>query len=343
MASLCKIEHAIGETRAAIIHKKQTIEYHVRRWSEKNKPHAGDVFSGRVRAVDKGLMAAFIDLGSEPAGMLRFSMSPNAPHMHEGQMIRVKVLRDGEPGKGPLLGFVELSDVSEPCKEIAQSLEDEILARYPKIVFEQGDVNGISWACEEEVALKTGGYIYIEPTRAATMIDVDTAGGQKSKVSIAAAREIAHQVRLRGIGGLVLIDFPNFRKKKDKADVWQTLKDCFEGDPNTVKIAPFSRFDTVELTRSRSGPTIAQILHGPTGQGQSRELSAETLALQGLRRLVKEARIDGGAKLVLELPVTAYEWLNAEHIDWKTSLGDKIGQRFTLKSGAKIDVYKDAP
>ena len=46
--------------------------------------------------------------------------------------------------------------------------------------------------------------------------------------------------------------FINFRKKKDRADVWQTLKDCLDNDPNATKIAPFSRFDTVELECSRN-------------------------------------------------------------------------------------------
>ncbi|PHR57957.1 MAG: hypothetical protein COA43_11310 [Robiginitomaculum sp.] len=334
---LCHIEHAVGETRAAIIYKKQVVEYYIRRWSSKNTPHAGDIFSGRVSSVDKGLMAAFIDLGQGPAGLLRFSMSPNAPQLNEGQMVRVKILRDAEPGKGPLVGYVELSKAPYIQVETSQSLEDSLLEKYPHVKFEDKPVNGISWAVEEENALKDGGFIYIEHTRAATMIDIDTAGGQKTKVSIAAAKEIARQVRLRGIGGLILIDFPNFRKKKDRADVWQTLSDCFANDPNAVKIAPFSRFDTVELTRSRSGATLAQILLGQDG-----EPTAETKALKGLRRLLKEGRIDGGAKLILELPQDAYDWLEAEHIEWKNGVIGKIGQRFTLKLGTNIDVYKDA-
>ena len=338
MADLCRIENAIGETRACVTHKKQAVEYYIRRWSEQNMPHAGDQYSGRVTRVENGMMAAFIDLGpnSGPAGLLRFTMSPNAPRILEGQMLRVKVLREAEPGKGPLLTYMEESVASSPIKEVTISLEEQIKTRFPKITFVEGAVNGISWAAEEEVALKTGGYIYIEHTRAGAMIDVDTGGGQKAKVSIEAAKEIARQIRLRGIGGLVLIDFPNFRKKKDRADVWQTLSDGFNSDPNTVKIGPFSRFDTVELTRSRSSLPITHILNGKDGKP-----TPQTQALQGLRRLVKEARIDGGARLVLELPAKAIEWLGAGHIDWKTALMDKIGARFTVQEGAATEVYKD--
>lgn len=338
MADICRIEKAVGETRACVMHKKQVIEFFVRRWSGLNTPQVGDQFSGRVQRIENGMMAAFVDLGphSGPAGLLRFTMSPGAPRLVEGQMLQVKILREAEPGKGPLLGFVAESNAKSPQKETSVSLEDMIKARYPNVVTEEGEVSGISWAAEEEVALKTGGYIYIEHTRAATMIDVDTAGGQKTKVSIEAAKEVARQIRLRGIGGLVLIDFPNFRKKKDRADVWQTLSDGFNSDPNTVKIGPFSRFDTVELVRSRSSQTISQILLGQDGLP-----TPETMALKGLRRLTKEARIDGGAKLVLELPKAAYEWLGAGHIDWETALIETMGARYRVCEADSLDVYKD--
>ncbi len=335
MGDVCKIEHAVGETRAAVLHKNKPVEYFLRRWSKRGEPQAGDVFSGRITALDKNAMLAFVDLGASP-GVLRFSMNPGGVRFHEGQMVRAQVLRAGETGKGPLLKFIETSDSKTPGPEITQSLEDFIKARFPDIQFEKGAVDDISWVAQSEVSIVGGGYIYIEHTRAATMIDVDSGGGQKLKTSIAAAREIARQIRLRGIGGLVLIDFPNFRKKKERADVWQTFHDQFTNDPNLVKIAPFSRFGTIEMTRQRTGATIAQILCGPNG-----EPNAETLALQALRRLVKEARLDGGAKLVLQVPEAAYDWLEAGHIKWRSALEDKIGARFVLKKGDRLDVYKD--
>ena len=334
----CTIEHAIGETRAAIHHKGKDVEYHLRRWSDEGVPRAGDIFSGRVTKVDSQLMAAFIDLGAgDQPGLMRFSMTPNAPRLSEGQMVRVRIVRDAEPNKGPLVEFTDISDAEKPGAEKTGRLEDFIASRYPNIKIDQGLVGGIDYVSDTEVALKVGGYIYIEHTRAGTMIDIDTAGGQKTKVSIAAAREIAAQLRLRGIGGLVVIDFPNFRKKKDRSDVWQTLQDCLHSDPNITKIAPFSRFDTVELTRSKSGLTIGQIMLDKFG-----EPSAETMALKGLRRLEKEARVDGGARLVLQLPQKAFEWLQSGVIAWEQALSERIGARFKVVSGDKLDVFKDA-
>jgi Ribonuclease G/E len=337
MAEKCILESAIGETRAVVTLKNKPVEFYIRRWSEAGQARAGDVFSGRITSVDKVLMAAFIDLGDGgAAGLLRFTMTPNAPRLTEGQMVRVQILRDAEPGKGPLVQFMELSDAKKPGPEKITSLEDTIKSRFPDIEVSEGRVDGIEHSAETEVPIPGGGYAYVEQTRAGTMIDIDTAGGQKTKVSISAAKEIAAHIRLRGIGGLIVIDFPNFRKKKDRADVWQTLKDCLENDPNITKIAPFSRFDVVELTRSRNGPSIAQIINTTAGIP-----STETIALAGLRQLEKEARVDGGAKLVLQLPKNAYDWLESDRIGWREPLSDRIGSRYRLEIGNEMQVFKD--
>ncbi|MCF6275217.1 MAG: hypothetical protein L3J05_05590, partial [Robiginitomaculum sp.] len=65
MAKLCRIEQAIGEERAAVIDHKRDIEYYVRRWSDRNIARKGEVFSARVLRIDKDMMAAFVDMGSD--------------------------------------------------------------------------------------------------------------------------------------------------------------------------------------------------------------------------------------------------------------------------------------
>jgi len=336
MAKLCRIEEAIGEERAAIINHKRDVEYYVRRWSDLDIARKGEVFSARVLRIDKDMMAAFVDMGSGANGLLRFAMATNAPRLIEGAMVRVEVLRQTETGKGPLVRFMESSDADKPCKEKTVGLREALTVRYPDIKFENGHVNGVDEAAETEIALEGGGYVYIEHTRAGTMIDVDTGTGQKSAVGLAAAREIARQIRKRGIGGLLLIDFPNFRKRKVQADVWQTFKDGFNDDPDMPKIAPYSRFGTIEMTRTRRGPSIAQIMMGKDG-----EPTTETIALRGLRRLTTEASVEGGARLVLQLPEAAFQWLEADTIGWRKALAARIGERFRIVSGANIDVFKD--
>ncbi|MEE9272755.1 MAG: ribonuclease E/G [Robiginitomaculum sp.] len=337
LIKFCHIEEAIGETRAAVLYKNRPIEYYVRRWSERSKPRAGDVFSGRVTSIDKTLMAAFVELGAGPQGLFSFTQNNKAPRITEGQMLRVQILRESEAGKGPLLGFVELSGEKKPTKEKCKTLKEMIRGRYKDIKFINKPVDDLERATETEVSLMGGGFFYIEHTRAGTMIDVDTGGaGSKTEIGMRAAQKIAHQVRLRGIGGLVLVDFPNVRKHKDREMIWKTLNESFIGDPDNVKIAPFSRFGTVEFTRTRRGSILAHVLNDKFGRE-----TAETIALQGLRRLDIEAQVQGGAKLKLELPKRAYEWLENGVIDWKMPLTAKFGARFSVKIGPKIDVYKE--
>ena len=333
---LCVAER-IGETRAALYKGKTCLELFLIRESEGLRPSAGDVFSGRVRSVDSGLSAAFLDLGDDTPGFLNFSAAPGAPRFREGQMLRVRVTREAEGDKGPILSYIEVSDADSPARETGVDIFSRLKGLYPDLEVTQGAVPDLLGAIEPDVALKGGGSITIEHTRALTAIDVDTgAAPQKRTVAIAAAKECARQIRLRGIGGLILIDFPNLRKKKDRDDCWQCLVDNFEADPRAVKIAPFSRFGTVELSRAKTGRSLSEIML--TRQGLPTD---ETTALEALHRLVREGRASGGAQLSLTLPKGAYEWLMRGKIDWKAQLNDTIGARYSVAIGERVDVAAD--
>lgn len=333
---LC-VEERIGETRAALYKGKSCLELFLTRRSEGLRPSAGDIFSGRVRSVDSALSAAFLDLGDDQPGFLNFSAAPGAPRFREGQMLRVRVTREAEGDKGPILSYIEVSEAETPARETGEDIISRLKGMYPDLEVTQAAVPDFLGAIEPDVALKGGGSITIERTRAITAIDVDTgAAQQKRGVAIAAAKEAARQIRLRGIGGLILIDFPNLRKKKDRDDTWQCLVDNFEGDPRAVKLAPFSRFGTVELSRAKTGRSLSEIMlnrHGlPT---------PETQALEGLARLVREGRASGGAQLELMLPKAGYDWLMSDKIDWKAQLNNEIGARYSVAIGDGIDVRAD--
>lgn len=331
------LERRIGETRAALYQGKKCVELFLARDSEAGRPAAGDVFSGRVRSVDTSLSAAFIDLGDDSPGFLNFSLASGAPRFREGQMLRVSVTREAEGHKGPILQYVEMSEAEKPGRESGDDLTARLKGLYADLEVGEGQVPDFMASTELDVALKGGGSITIEPTRAITAIDVDTGpADNKRNVAIAAAKEAARQIRLRGIGGLVLIDFPNLRKKKDRDDLWQCLVDNFDGDPRSVKIAPISRFGTIELTRTKTSRSLMEMM-----LDRHRLPTAETLALEGLHRLVREGRASGGAQLELILPKAAYDWLMADKIAWRAQLNDKIGARYSLSIGEYIDVRAD--
>lgn len=330
-------ERGIGETRAAVYEAKTLKELHVRRDSQASHPFAGDVFDGRVVTIDKNLDAAFVDIGHGPQGFFRFAISPGAPRVKEGDMMRFEIVRQSEDSKGPILKYSGHTDASKPAKVSGQSLMERLQSRYPGAKTETGQVPDILHAVEPSVALQGGGEITLEQTRALVAIDVDTGiAVSKAKVAIAAAKASARELRLRGMGGLVVIDFPNLRKKRDQEQVHSTLVSAFKHDPDNVKIGPFTMFGTIELVRQKFGPSLMDTLCTKSG-----ELTDETLALDGLRRLAAEGQARPGARLVLTVPSRAYDWLQKTDVDWKAQAEHKLGARFDIVSGDNTHVSAD--
>ncbi len=114
-------------------------------------------------------------------------------------------------------------------------------------------------ALGREVGLAGGGSLIIEPTAALTAIDVNGAG-RPLETNLEAAREIARQLRLRRIGGIVVIDFVDLEHKRDRARLGTALREAFAGDPAAVQLYPMSALGLVELSRQRTGASLAQRL-----------------------------------------------------------------------------------
>ena len=338
MKRRCVIDEGIGETRAAVYEGRNLVELYIRRWSERNRPQAGDVFLGRIDTVDVGMGAAYVELGSGKPGFLKFSDAPKAPRFQNGQYVDVEVTREGGRDKGPVLRFRSVAEKKKPGPISQLSLSDRISKRFQgDIAFEAASVSSLLQVCDTEIALPGGGDIAIEPTRALIAVDVDRGSGKNGfDVSKAAAIEVARQLRLRGLGGLIAIDFPNLRQKRQREDLLSVMTDAVSKDPNPVKIAPLSRFGVMELTRQKQERAIDEILLGPDGQP-----TAETLALSALQRLEREGRSSPGSRLTLSVPDKVKSWLDEDDIDWKKALTERIGARFVIEAGDQIDVKAD--
>lgn len=337
MKRRCVIDKAIGETRAAVWEGKALSELYTRRWSEANKPRLGDVFSGRVRKIEKSLGAAFIDLGEGPDGFLKFTTAAGAPRLTEGLRVDVEISREAEAEKGPNVKFIALAPNSSTGKKSGQSLQEFIAARFPDIPFEEASVGTLLNAVETELAIPGGGTLTIERTKAMTAIDIDSGQAQSPfSVAIAACPLIARQLRLRSIGGLIAIDFPNLRQRKQREDIMDELGSAFGGDLSPVKFAPLSRFGVVEMTRGRTGPSLDEILTQRNGNW-----TTETTALENLRQLQREGRAMPGAKLIMTVTPAVYDWLKSDIIDWEKPLTHILGARFEIAAGPQFSVAGD--
>ena len=337
MKRRCVFEDCIGETRAAVYEGRRMVELYVRRWSDENKARAGDVYAGRIAKIDQTMGGAYVDIGTDAQGLFTFTNSPNAPRLTEGQMGEFEVSKATEIGKGPILKFRTLSELDKAAKLSGFDLKEYIANRFEGIQFSEATVSVIDGATETEIAIKGGGTISIERTRALIAIDIDKGPAKSSfDVGMAALPLIAHELRLRGLGGLIVIDFPNLRQPRQRNTLQKAAERAFADDPNIVKIAPLSRFGALEMTRSKPGLSLDEIMNTRAGAP-----TTETLALRALRRLEREGKAHPGAKLKLTVRHHVMNWLSARHIDWETPLTERLGARFEIEAGGVPGIVAD--
>jgi Ribonuclease G/E len=345
------IEENVGETRAGVVENGRIVELYLDRWSEAGqRVIEGEVYRGRVRRVEPSLNAAFVDLGVGEDGFLPFGKAGRPKGLHDGKAIGVRVSREAHSEKGPNLTAVEVEDGEAPaCIEPAPILAQRLVATYQdaEALWADETPHDLEAAFDEALdpaaPIPGGGSLYIEQTRAMTTIDVDADGrkGQgdasrlAAQLNMSAAKEAARQIRLRGLGGIVAIDFVSMRGQPDRKATEQALRQAFRRDRAKVDVASISQFGVGELARQRRQRSLAEQMLDPTGQ-----LSVETRALIALRRLQGEARASGGKRLTLRVPRDVEAWLTAERIEWRAAMNDRIGPRFVIEGVADFDANK---
>ena len=174
---------------------------------------------------------------------------------------------------------------------------------------------------EKKVPLKSGGSIVIDPTEALVSIDVNSgkSTGEKGvedtafKTNMEAAEEVARQLRLRDLGGLIVIDFIDMRDRKHKAEVEKALKTALKADKARVSVDKISQFGLLEMSRQRIKQTINEgsYLECPHCGGHGKVKSVEAMALSFLRKVHTAAARGTLAEVRGGLPLeVAYYLLN---------------------------------
>ncbi|WP_391087674.1 ribonuclease E [Vibrio sp. NH-UV-68] len=177
----------------------------------------------------------------------------------------------------------------------------------------------IESAFQREVRLPSGGSIVIDPTEALTSIDINSARATKGgdieetalNTNLEAAEEIARQLRLRDLGGLVVIDFIDMTPVRHQREVENRLRDSVRMDRARVQIGRISRFGLLEMSRQRLSPSLAEASHHIcprcTGTGVVRD--NESLALSVLRLIEEEALKDNTTQVLAVVPVPIASYL----------------------------------
>ncbi len=177
----------------------------------------------------------------------------------------------------------------------------------------------IETAFQREVRLPSGGSIVIDHTEALTSIDINSARSTKGadieetalNTNLEAADEIARQLRLRDLGGLLVIDFIDMTPPKNQRAVEDRLRDALKQDRARVQVARISRFGLLEMSRQRLRPSLGESSQQvcPRCKGQGTIRGVESLALSILRIVEEEAMKDNTQRVIAQLPVSVATFL----------------------------------
>ncbi|HEV3104597.1 MAG TPA: Rne/Rng family ribonuclease [Trinickia sp.] len=207
----------------------------------------------------------------------------------------------------------------------------------------------IETAYSRTVPLPSGGAIVIDHTEALVAIDVNSARATKgadieetaTRTNLEAADEVARQLRLRDLGGLIVIDFIDMESAKSQREVEQRLKDALKHDRARVQMGKISRFGLMELSRQRLRPALSEGSHVtcPRCNGTGHIRDTESSALQVLRIIQEEAMKENTAAIHCQVPVEVTAFLLNE----KRQEINKIESRFKVNVVLIPNKHLDTP
>ncbi len=197
-------------------------------------------------------------------------------------------------------------------------------------------------ALQRKVWLKSGGFIVIESTEALTVIDVNTGKyvGRRTfedtifKTNLEAAKEIACQLRLRNIGGLVIIDFIDMESAEHRDEVFSTLKNALKRDKSTTNILRMSELGLIQMTRKRYRESLESILSEPCFycDGTGFLSSARTICYEIFRRVLRESAGSPLSRVELRVHPKIGEWLVKEEAQYLETIERMTGKVLVITS-----------
>ncbi|GHU09380.1 ribonuclease G [Betaproteobacteria bacterium] len=208
------------------------------------------------------------------------------------------------------------------------------------------DLYGIEQEIEKALArrvdLKSGGYVIFDQTEAMTTIDVNTGGfvGVRNfddtvfKTNLEAAQTIARQLRLRNLGGIIIIDFIDMDGGEHKAAVLEEFNKALSSDRTRLTVNGFTSLGLVEMTRKRTRESLEHILceECPTCNGRGEVKTARTVCYEVLRELLREARQFNAREFRILASVAVIDIFLDEESQGLAMLSDFIGKPISLKA-----------
>ena len=204
----------------------------------------------------------------------------------------------------------------------------------------------IESAYGHKVQLPSGGSIVIDYTEALVSIDINSARATKGSdiettalnTNLEAADEVARQLRIRDIGGLIVIDFIDMESSKNQREVEDRLRDAVRMDRARIQIGKLSRFGLLEMSRQRLRPSLGESSHivCPRCVGIGSIRSVESMTLAVLRLIGEELRKDRTTRVIAQLPVEVATYLFNEKREWLRTLEDRSSAELVIVPNPNI-------
>ena len=212
-------------------------------------------------------------------------------------------------------------------------------------IFDAYNLEGdISRALKKKVWLKSGGYIVIEHTEALVAIDVNTGRyvGKHNleetilKTNLEAVKEIAYQIRLRDIGGIIIIDFIDMEKKSNQEKIFNALRDALKKDRNKTHILPMSDMGLIQMTRKRIRKPLNRLLCEPCFycEGEGYLMSRQSICYNIYRDAMRQAQDMSGGRMTIRMNPEIAELLHGDENHIILSLERVLGKQVVIYPNA---------
>jgi ribonuclease E len=205
----------------------------------------------------------------------------------------------------------------------------------------------IESAYSHTVTLPSGGSIVIDYTEALVTIDINSARATRGadieatalNTNLEAADEVARQLRIRDLGGLIVIDFIDMESKKNQQAVEDQLRDAVRADRARIQLGRISRFGLLEMSRQRLRPSLDESTRSvcPRCSGMGTIRSVESLALAVLRLIGEEVRKDRTVRVIAQLPVDVATFLINEKREWLAQLENRSATGIVLVPNPNLE------
>jgi ribonuclease G len=307
--------------------------------------------SGRPEADILGDLNDFHQIWQEIRHKLDSTKAPAA--VYREQSLVAKLLRDLLTEEYQTIRIDSLAEY----RKVQQLVERMMPAMLPRVklytkdypIFEEYGVrNEIDKALRSKVWLKSGGYIVINQTEALVAIDVNTGRyvGKKTgrledtivKTNLEAAREIVRQLRLRDLGGIIVLDFIDMEERKNRQKVFQDLEQALRRDRSPSKAIQVSEFGLIIVTRKRVKQSLERLLTDPCPycSGTGTVKSTATICFDILSELRKVTSELNGHGVLLRVNPEIAKSLQGEEQGVLRDLERTVGRRIHIKADATL-------